>query len=228
MLGGLSISAPVFCRRSEGESLRSRAWLSSRSAWRTQSSRDTVVGVRARALRRSATRPGVFSRRSVCTLEPSTAFCTVGHRLIAAMRRRAIHPGGLQFPARFKCRITFPADGRPSTVCSTRGELARVALAVEAFDQTVHPSKAQCLVERILVIDRSHAGVQTLYASILWRGAQEDAASFLASDWPWQSERSKNGNHLHLLSCCVGVISECSRMSKGSLTVAGPAERYSP
>ena len=44
---------------------------------------------------------------------------------------------------------------------------------------------------------------QTLYASILWRGAQKGGASFLAGDWLWQNECSKDGNHLHLLLCCM-------------------------
>jgi hypothetical protein len=46
---------------------------------------------------------------------------------------------------------------------------------------------------------------QTLYASILWRGAQEDAARFLASDWLWQSERRKDGDHLYLLRAPISL-----------------------
>src|SRR5262249_55825440 len=41
---------------------------------------------------------------------------------------------------------------------------------------------------------------QTLHAPIRRRGAQEDAARFLAGDWLWQSERSHGGNHPPLLS----------------------------
>jgi hypothetical protein len=52
-----------------------------------------------------------------------------------------------------------------------------------------------------------------LNAAILWRGAQEDAASFLASEWLWQSKRGKDGNHLHLLSCCVAYDAQRNKLT---------------
>ena len=42
---------------------------------------------------------------------------------------------------------------------------------------------------------------QTFYALILWRGAQEDAASFLASDWLWQRERRGDDDQMYLQLC---------------------------
>lgn len=47
------------------------------------------------------------------------------------------------------------------------------------------------------------ASKQTLHALILWRGAKEDAASFFAGDWRWQSEISKDDDQLDLLLCYV-------------------------
>ena len=35
-----------------------------------------------------------------------------------------------------------------------------------------------------------------------------DGTCFLASDWLWQRECSKSGNHLQLLSCCLGVTGD--------------------
>ncbi len=31
---------------------------------------------------------------------------------------------------------------------------------------------------------------------------------FHASDWLWERECSKNGNHLQLLSCCLGITGD--------------------
>jgi hypothetical protein len=45
---------------------------------------------------------------------------------------------------------------------------------------------------------------QTLYALILWRGAHEDAAGFLDSDWLWQRETGSDDDQLQLLSWLVG------------------------
>src|SRR2546423_4005483 len=78
LLSRLFISAPIISRRSEGELLPSDAWLSFRLAWRTQSRRDTVGGVRAQALRNAATLSGVSSKRFLCRLEPWKAFLTLG------------------------------------------------------------------------------------------------------------------------------------------------------
>src|SRR6266550_1334097 len=82
-----------------------------------------------------------------------------GQRIILAVRRRAVDSGGLQSSTGFKRRVTRPVDGRPATVRSPRREFTRVALGTETPDQTVHPTKAQCFVERILVINRSDPGV---------------------------------------------------------------------
>src|SRR5437762_5079730 len=68
----ISVRAPR--QHSGGEPPLAGAELSFPRAWRTQSSRDTVGGVRAQALQSGATLPDVSSTPFVCSLEASRAF----------------------------------------------------------------------------------------------------------------------------------------------------------
>ena len=76
-VGRLPISGPVPCQRQGGESPPSDASLSFPRAWRTQSSRDTVGGVRAQALRSTAMPSDVSVTLPGCAVEPFWAFGTV-------------------------------------------------------------------------------------------------------------------------------------------------------
>ena len=58
---------------------------------------------------------------------------------------------------------------------------------------------------RIDIVVRDSANLQLVAQS--W--SKSVPARLLASDRLWRSERSKDGNHLHLLSCWVPYDAEC-------------------
>ena len=80
-------------------------------------------------------------------------------RTIAAVRRRAVDPTGLQPTTVFQGRVALPIDCRPSAIRLPRRELARITRVIESLDQAIHPTKAQRLVDRFRVGDRCQPGV---------------------------------------------------------------------
>src|SRR5262245_1764262 len=81
-------------------------------------------------------------------------------RSVASLSRRSCNSRRVQSSAGLELRIAFSIDVRPSAVRSPRRELASEPPVVDTLDETVHPSKAERLVERTFVIDRRNAGVQ--------------------------------------------------------------------
>src|SRR5439155_25753393 len=78
-------------------------------------------------------------------------------RTIAAVRRSAIDSTWLQPASGFQCRVALPVNRRPPAIRFARREFARVARFVQAFDQAIHPTEAQRLIECVQVRYRSHA-----------------------------------------------------------------------
>src|SRR5207237_10700256 len=83
-------------------------------------------------------------------------------RTIAAVRRSAIDSTWLQPTGRFQCRVALSVNRRPPAIRFARCKFARVARFVQAFDQAIHPTEAQRLIECVQVRYRSHARVSLI------------------------------------------------------------------
>src|SRR5687767_10606459 len=73
--------------------------------------------------------------------------------IISAIGRGTLHSRRPQAPSGFELRVSFPVHLGPPAVRSPRRKLARVAPVIQTLDETIYPSKAQRLIERILVLD---------------------------------------------------------------------------
>jgi hypothetical protein len=74
-------------------------------------------------------------------------------RTIATVGRRPFDSWRFQSPPGFELGVTLPIHGRPSAARSPRRELLCVPPVIQALDETVDPTEAQCLVTRVLVVD---------------------------------------------------------------------------
>ena len=72
----------------------------------------------------------------------------------SAFRRGSREAGRLKSPTGLEYRVPLPVEVRPSAGRSSRGKLDGIASVIQTLDETVHPPKAEGLVDRILVRDR--------------------------------------------------------------------------
>src|SRR5262249_1018880 len=75
-------------------------------------------------------------------------------RRVAVVRGRCRQAGGGEQASRFEFRPSFAVTVRPLAGGLSWCELASIPVIIETFDETVHPSEAQRIENRVLVSDR--------------------------------------------------------------------------